>query len=77
MTPPTPAIETGIVHLGYFRWIGAFSPGLRSAAFSNEFKNALQDRTPVASPVAYFVRASSSGSKVSCQGQKTELYSTL
>jgi peroxiredoxin Q/BCP len=38
-------------------------PGLRSAAFSNEFKNALQDRTPVASPVAYFVRASSSGSK--------------
>jgi enterochelin esterase-like enzyme len=37
------AIETGIVHLGYFRWIGAFSPGLRSAAFSNEFKNALQD----------------------------------
>src|ERR1700722_10403727 len=37
------AIETGIVHLGYFPWIGAFSPGVRSAAFSNEFKNALQD----------------------------------
>jgi enterochelin esterase-like enzyme len=31
------------VHLGYFPWIGAFSPGVRSAAFSNEFKNALQD----------------------------------
>jgi enterochelin esterase-like enzyme len=37
------AIETGIVHLGYFRWIGAFSPGLRSAAFSDDFKNALLD----------------------------------
>src|ERR1700722_11211020 len=37
------AIETGIVHLGYFRWIGAFSPGVRSAAFSDEFKNALED----------------------------------
>jgi len=32
------AIETGIVHLGYFRWIGAFSPGLRTAALSDEFK---------------------------------------
>jgi enterochelin esterase-like enzyme len=37
------AIETGIVHLGYFRWIGAFSPGVRPAAFSGEFKNALED----------------------------------
>jgi enterochelin esterase-like enzyme len=37
------AIETGIVHLGYFQWIGAFSPGVRSAAFSDEFQNALED----------------------------------
>src|SRR6516164_7223169 len=28
------SIETGIVHLGYFRWIGAFSPGVRPAALS-------------------------------------------
>jgi enterochelin esterase-like enzyme len=34
------SIETGIVHLGYFCWIGAFSPGVISAAFSDEFKNA-------------------------------------
>jgi enterochelin esterase-like enzyme len=37
------SIETGIVHLGYFCWIGAFSPGVLSAAFSDEFKNALKD----------------------------------
>jgi enterochelin esterase family protein len=37
------AIETGIVHLGYFRWIGGFSPGVRSPALSDEFKNALKD----------------------------------
>jgi enterochelin esterase-like enzyme len=37
------SIETGIVHLGYFGWIGAFSPGVISAAFSDEFKNALKD----------------------------------
>jgi enterochelin esterase-like enzyme len=37
------AIESGIVHLGYFRWIGAFSPGVRPAALSDEFKNALKD----------------------------------
>ena len=37
------SIETGIVHLGYFRWIGAFSPGVRPAALSDEFKNALKD----------------------------------
>src|SRR6516162_3735608 len=36
------SIETGIVHLGYFRWIGAFSPGSLSG-LSNEFKNALKD----------------------------------
>jgi enterochelin esterase family protein len=37
------AIETGIVHLGYFGWIGAFSPGVRPAALSEEFKNALTE----------------------------------
>ena len=36
------SVETGIVHLGYFSWIAAFSPGdLR--ALSDEFKNALKD----------------------------------
>jgi enterochelin esterase-like enzyme len=35
------------VHLGYFRWIGAFSPGVRPAALSEEFKNALQDREKI------------------------------
>ena len=37
------AIETGIVHLGYFDWIGAFSPGVLSHAFSEDFQNALKD----------------------------------
>jgi enterochelin esterase-like enzyme len=37
------SIETGIVHLGYFRWIGAFSPAVNSVALSDEFKNALKD----------------------------------
>jgi enterochelin esterase-like enzyme len=37
------AIETGIVHLGYFSWIGAFSPGPLGSAISDEFKNALKD----------------------------------
>jgi enterochelin esterase-like enzyme len=37
------SIETGIVHLGYFCWIGAFSPGVRPGALSEEFKNALMD----------------------------------
>jgi enterochelin esterase-like enzyme/lysophospholipase L1-like esterase len=37
------AIETGIVHLGYFRWIGAFSPGVRAAALSDQFRSALED----------------------------------
>jgi enterochelin esterase family protein len=39
------AIETGIVHLGYFRWIGTFSAGVgvTSPALSEEFKNALKD----------------------------------
>ena len=37
------AIETGIVHLGYFGWIGAFSPGVISGALSNQFNNALME----------------------------------
>jgi enterochelin esterase-like enzyme len=37
------AIETGIVHLGYFDWIGAFSPGVISAALSDDFNNALME----------------------------------
>jgi enterochelin esterase-like enzyme len=37
------SIETGIVHLGYFCWIGAFSPAVGSAALSDEFKNPLKD----------------------------------
>jgi enterochelin esterase-like enzyme len=41
------AIETGIVHLGYFRWIGAFSPGVVSPALSDEFKNALKDSNKI------------------------------
>jgi len=31
------------VHLGYFEWIGAFSPGVLPQGFSEEFKNALKD----------------------------------
>jgi enterochelin esterase family protein len=37
------AIETGILHLGYFRWIGALSPGVVPAALSDELKNALKE----------------------------------
>ena len=36
------SIETGIVHLGYFSWIGTFSPGSLSG-LSDEFKDALKD----------------------------------
>ena len=36
------AIDTGLAHLGYFSWIGAFSPG-PLAAFSNEVQDALKD----------------------------------
>ena len=49
------SIETGIVHLGYFRWIGAFSPGnLRPPALSVEFKNALADREKVNKTLVLF-----------------------
>jgi enterochelin esterase-like enzyme len=41
------SIETGIAHLGYFSWIGAFSPGIASAAFSEEYKTALKDPTKI------------------------------
>jgi enterochelin esterase-like enzyme len=41
------SIETGIVRLGYFCWIGAFSPGVLSAALSDEFKNALRDSNKI------------------------------
>jgi enterochelin esterase-like enzyme len=37
------AIESGIVHLGYFSWIGAFSPGVISEALSDQFNNALME----------------------------------
>jgi enterochelin esterase-like enzyme len=37
------AIETGIVHLGYFGWIGAFSPAVISGALSDDFNNALME----------------------------------
>jgi enterochelin esterase-like enzyme len=39
--------ETGIVHLGYFGWIGAFSPAVGSAALSDEFKNPLKDANKI------------------------------
>jgi len=35
--------ETGIVHLGYFSWIGALSPTLFPGDLSDEFKNVLQN----------------------------------
>jgi enterochelin esterase-like enzyme len=37
------SLETGIVHLGYFSWIGAFSPLVAPSVLSDEFKNALKD----------------------------------
>jgi enterochelin esterase-like enzyme len=48
------SIETGIVHLGYFRWIGAFSPGVRPAALSEEFKNALEDSEKINATLRLF-----------------------
>ena len=48
------AIETGIVHPGYFRWIGAFSPGVRPAAFSDEFNNALKDPEKINKDLLFF-----------------------
>ena len=37
------SIETGIVHLGYFCWIGAFSPAAWPQVLSKDFLNALKD----------------------------------
>jgi enterochelin esterase-like enzyme len=37
------SIETGIVHLGYFSWIGAFCPFSPMWVLSDECKNALKD----------------------------------
>ena len=48
------AIETGIVHPGYFRWIGAFSPGVRPTAFSDEFNNALKDPEKINKDLLFF-----------------------
>jgi len=36
------AIDTALVYLGYFSWIGAFSPS-PLAAFSHEVQDALED----------------------------------
>jgi len=41
------SVETGIVHLGYFSWIGAFSPVPLGSATSDEFKNALKDTNKI------------------------------
>jgi len=37
------AIQAGIGHLGYFCWIGAFSPAVWPKALSNEFNSELKD----------------------------------
>lgn len=48
------AIETGIVHLGYFGWIGAFSPGIISEALSDEFINALKNSNEINESLSLF-----------------------
>jgi enterochelin esterase-like enzyme len=58
------AIETGIVHLGYFRWIGAFSPGVRPAALSEEFKNALEDQEKINKSLLLFDIVSGDDDKI-------------
>ena len=58
------SIETGIVHLGYFCWIGAFSPGVRPAAFSDEFKNALEDREKINKNLLLFDIATGGDDKI-------------
>jgi enterochelin esterase family protein len=40
------AIDTGVAHLGYFSWIGAFSPA-PVWDHSNEFKNAIKDPSKI------------------------------
>jgi enterochelin esterase-like enzyme/lysophospholipase L1-like esterase len=58
------AIETGIVHLGYFRWIGAFSPGVRPGAFSDQFKNALEDGEKINKSLLLFDIATGDDDKI-------------
>jgi enterochelin esterase family protein len=58
------AIETGIAHLGYFRWIGAFSPGVRPAALSEEFKNALVEPDKINKTLLLFDIVSGDDDKV-------------
>jgi enterochelin esterase-like enzyme len=41
------AIETGIVHLGYFPWIGAFCPFSPMWVLSDECKNVLKDQNKI------------------------------
>jgi hypothetical protein len=52
------------VHLGYFRWIGAFSPGVRPAALSDEFKNALEDREKINKNLLLFDIATGDDDKI-------------
>ena len=47
-------LRPGIVRPGYFRWIGAFSPGVRPAAFSDEFNNALKDPEKINKDLLFF-----------------------
>lgn len=48
------SIETGIIHLGYFSWIGAFSPHCPMWVLSDEFKNALKDPNKINENVRLF-----------------------
>ena len=61
-------IETGIVHLGYFGWIGAFSPGIVNAAFSEEFKNALKDPNKINKNLLLFAIVVGDNDKVVGEG---------
>jgi enterochelin esterase-like enzyme len=47
------SMETGIMHPGYFSWIGAFSPGSLSG-LSDGFKNALKDPIKINENLHYF-----------------------
>jgi enterochelin esterase-like enzyme len=49
------SIETGIVHLGYFEWIGAFSPAV--SALSGEFQNALKGPARINKSLRLFERS--------------------
>ena len=48
------AIETGIVHLGYFSWIGAFSPAVLPQVLSEDFKKALKDPDKINGTLLFF-----------------------